>query len=414
MHGPKNSPDSPEVEGTQTPRPLRILLLTRELPGVTAYTGGVGPFFHALAEGLARRGHHVRVLVMTDEPVADGSTPYEIVRTPPPPRRLPHFTRSIEIAMAFRRASRSLDRVDIIFAPEWGGWGALLPRRDQRRLITNLVTSISIIREVDPAPSFRVRTWMADAIQSLLERWQAVRSAEIVAISQVLLDYTRRSWRQRLQRAVVIPNFAPILRLQEKYRSIPRQGRLEDARIMFVGRVCRWKGADIFAESVAGIVRDYPRIRIDIYGRIDSIEGISADKWIRSNFPEAGNRMIFHGAQPHATILANLSESDIAVFPSRFEGFGIAALEAMAVGVPTIVTAGTGYDSFAMDGVNSLSFAPGDVGAMQRILRRVIDDDQYRSALSESARQSVKSFDTDAVVSRFEEKFVEVARRSAL
>jgi len=98
----------------------------------------------------------------------------------------------------------------------------------------------------------------------------------------------------------------------------------------------------------------------------------------------------FTGYLPESQLPAFYRGADLFVFPSRYEGFGLPPLEAMAAGVATLVaragalpeTAGNGADLFDPDSPDELAFA------MERLLR----DSKARAALAERGRKRAAVF----------------------
>ena len=69
------------------------------------------------------------------------------------------------------------------------------------------------------------------------------------------------------------------------------------------------------------------------------------------------------------------------VFPSRYEGFGLPTLEAMACGTPTVLADSSSHPEVGGDA--ALYFPPGDSSALAAQLRRLLSDDTFRRDLSE-------------------------------
>src|SRR5205823_8805323 len=72
--------------------------------------------------------------------------------------------------------------------------------------------------------------------------------------------------------------------------------------------------------------------------------------------------------------------------PSRREGYGVVAREAMAWGRPVVATSVGGLPEAIEDGVTGLLVPPGDVGALERALRRLLEDAALRERLGAAAR----------------------------
>jgi len=84
-----------------------------------------------------------------------------------------------------------------------------------------------------------------------------------------------------------------------------------------------------------------------------------------------------------------LRAADVFALPSNQEGLGIAALEAMACGVPVVSTRCEGPESFITDGVNGFLCPREDPEAMAARLVQLIRDRELRRRLGQAARETV-------------------------
>lgn len=79
-----------------------------------------------------------------------------------------------------------------------------------------------------------------------------------------------------------------------------------------------------------------------------------------------------------------LAISDVFVFPSIFEGFGIAAIEANAVGLPVVGSRIPGLIEAVKDGETSLLFSPDDISGMASAIIRLLLDADLNETLGRS------------------------------
>ena len=77
--------------------------------------------------------------------------------------------------------------------------------------------------------------------------------------------------------------------------------------------------------------------------------------------------------------------ADVAIFPSRYEPFGIVALEAMAAGTPVVVAAGSGLGEVVAPGETGLCVAPGQA---QSLAEGILDVLRHPEAASVRAQQA--------------------------
>jgi glycosyltransferase involved in cell wall biosynthesis len=83
---------------------------------------------------------------------------------------------------------------------------------------------------------------------------------------------------------------------------------------------------------------------------------------------------------------------DVALLPTRREGFGLAALEAMACGLPLVASRVGAIPEIVRDGENGLLVAPGDSNALGDALERLASDAARRDALAGRARETARGF----------------------
>ncbi|MCM1103721.1 MAG: glycosyltransferase family 4 protein [Clostridium sp.] len=92
-----------------------------------------------------------------------------------------------------------------------------------------------------------------------------------------------------------------------------------------------------------------------------------------------------------------LQTADCFVFPSIREGFGIAAVEALACGVPVIAGNNRGTREYMRDGINGILCPPLDRKAFARAIGTLYEDPEYRQRLAAACRESILPFSLTAV-----------------
>jgi glycogen(starch) synthase len=94
----------------------------------------------------------------------------------------------------------------------------------------------------------------------------------------------------------------------------------------------------------------------------------------------------FLGHLPDGELPAAVAAADAVVLPSRYEPFGIVALEAAAAGAPLVTSTAGGLGELVEDGCTGVSFAPGDVAGIARAVRTVLDDPAAAAGRAAAAR----------------------------
>ena len=101
--------------------------------------------------------------------------------------------------------------------------------------------------------------------------------------------------------------------------------------------------------------------------------------------------------------------SSIFVLPSRFEGFGLVLIEAMACGVPAVsFDCENGPRSIITDGVDGFLISPFDVEAFAEKVILLMKDENLRREMGENARRSAAKYDIDIVGQQCKQLFDEL------
>ncbi len=122
------------------------------------------------------------------------------------------------------------------------------------------------------------------------------------------------------------------------------------------------------------------------------------------------DHITFLGKQDHIERLLPLA--DVLLLPSDLESFGLAALEAMACGVPPVATRVGGVPELVTDGVDGYLETPGDVAAQSARVAAILSDEALHSRLAEAARAAaVAKFCSSRVIPLYERYYQEVCHR---
>ena len=113
---------------------------------------------------------------------------------------------------------------------------------------------------------------------------------------------------------------------------------------------------------------------------------------LRRQILESGlsNRIQLVGYQNR--IASILKSADAFLFPSRREGLGMAALEAMAAGLPVIAADNRGTREYMRDGFNGYVFRWNDAGGLAAVIEKLWKDPGKREAMGRAARETAGRF----------------------
>jgi glycosyltransferase involved in cell wall biosynthesis len=97
---------------------------------------------------------------------------------------------------------------------------------------------------------------------------------------------------------------------------------------------------------------------------------------------------------------------DVFVLPSIIEGFSLAILEAMALGLPVVCTDAGGNAEAVRDGVNGFLFRPGDSNALARGIDRLLPAPDFRLAVGRANRgEAFRRFDVAETIRKTEDVY---------
>jgi D-inositol-3-phosphate glycosyltransferase len=161
--------------------------------------------------------------------------------------------------------------------------------------------------------------------------------------------------------------------------------------LLFVGRLDPIKGIDLLLESVA---RMQTRARLVVVGgnpqggdpEVERLRGRAVELGI-------GERVGFPGAVPHAELSAYYRGADTLVVTSRYESFGLVAVEALACGTPVVAARVGGLPSIVHEGENGMLVPWRSPDAFAERLDLLLADEALRTRIQGQARPSVERFD---------------------
>lgn len=162
--------------------------------------------------------------------------------------------------------------------------------------------------------------------------------------------------------------------IRDSYKRVPR-------RLLYAGHVIKTKGVYELVEACSRI----PNIELRIVGKC--LPDVESDLKTIASKNNDGTWMNIVGEVDHDTVLAELLQADMFVFPSYTEGFPNVILEAMACGCP-IVSSDVGAipEMLDIDGTPcGVCFKPKSVDEVRTSVMSVIDNDQFKNQLASNA-----------------------------
>jgi glycosyltransferase involved in cell wall biosynthesis len=208
-------------------------------------------------------------------------------------------------------------------------------------------------------------------------------------------------------RPLVIPNPVAIShasRRELKGQFRARYPQLQDRRIiLFLSRIDRKKGLDLLISAFREVVIRFPEAILVIAGDGDtelteSLLRLAQDCGVADS-------VLWVGFLSGPEKFAAMADADVFVLPSYSENFGVAVVEAMALGVPVILTDQVGiHREVAQHHAGLITAAA--VAPLAGAIATVLGDECLRSELGRNAQLIAASqFSADAVISRVIEAY---------
>ncbi len=361
-----------------------------------ASVGGSGVVATELGFALAARGHHIH-LISSEPPFrwregVPGLSFHEVQVPPYPLFREPQYLLALTNAIAHVAEEERLDIVHAHYAVPHAT-AAYLARqmldlsscRPPRTVTTLHGTDITL---VGSDPSYR--RVVAFSIE---------RSDAVTTVSRSLRDDTVSALGVSSP-IEVIPNFLDCT----EYRRTPdpalraRLGPPEryDALVIHISNLRPVKRTGV-ALDVFHRIRTRVRARFLVVG--DGPDRAELER--QASEQGLGDEVVFLGEQDDP--IALLSISDLFLLPSIQESFGLAALEAMACGVPVVASKVGGLPEIIEDGVTGFVCAPDDVEGMAERGVRLLTESDLHARISANAATLVRTtYCTDRIVPLYE------------
>lgn len=352
----------------------KILILTSEFP---PQPGGIGNHAYHLAKGLQENGYEV--VVVCDQRSESGQEEIEFdTDLPFSVRRIAHYKPGfLRYFMRCRAAFSEVKYSEwVLCSGKFSLWtGGLLSLFYRREYVA--VVHGSEIR----LPNYFLRK----LIQLSLKRFH-----KIIAVSH----YTRSLISVDLRKIHVIPNgysVAEPLPVYEQSQPVPM--------LVTVGKLSKRKGQHNVINALPHLLKTFPDLQYHLIGIPEErreLEKLALHLGVEKS-------IAIHGRLSEGEKVKILSEADIFVMLSEpvngdVEGFGIAILEANAMGIPAIGAKGCGIEEAIKDGYSGKLIGKGSHIEFEQALTEILRDYQN---YSHRAKTWAENFKWDKVIKRY-------------
>ena len=223
------------------------------------------------------------------------------------------------------------------------------------------------------------------------------RAAGVIALTGSQADFLREAYGIAEERIFIVPNG-----IEERYFTAAERAPAEadtgdgPLRLLFVGRLEVQKNVARLLDAMSLVRRP---VRLRLVGDGELRPGLEAQA------ARLGLDVEFAGRLSGTELVDAYRSADAFVLPSDKEGMPLAALEAMAAGLPVVATAVPGNTDL-LDGVGIL--AEPEPAALAAAVDGLAADPALRAKVAERCAEAARLYSWDAVVSRVEAVYAEV------
>jgi len=188
--------------------------------------------------------------------------------------------------------------------------------------------------------------------------------------------------------------------------------------VLFVGRIEPLKGLDTLIQAMSHLRDPDTRLIVvggDAHAREDQWSGEERRLRALAQELQLNDRVTFIGSRPQAQLPLLYSAADVVAVPSRYESFGLVALEAQACGTPVVASRTGGLIYTVRDGLSGFLAPADDPRAFAARIRQLVDHEGLREEMGAHAIRNAQAYDWSVIARQMLDLYatVEQQRRPA-
>lgn len=184
-----------------------------------------------------------------------------------------------------------------------------------------------------------------------------------------------------------------------------KSSTLLEKRVIAVGKQSYQKGFDLLLKSWEKVHSKFPDWQLEIYGKKDEnigLEKLASDLAIKNSI---------NFFSPQKDILNKYLQSSIYVLSSRFEGFGMVLIEAMACGIPCVsFDCPCGPKDIIKDNEDGFLVEAENISQFAEKIILLIEDKEKRLQMGKNAKENVKRYLPQNIIEKWENLFTNLLK----
>ena len=198
--------------------------------------------------------------------------------------------------------------------------------------------------------------------------------------------------------------------------SVRREWRVSDNELLvgMAGRIARWKGQSVFAETAKLILAKHANVKFAAVGGVFDTDIFFMERF-KEQVRDLGIEDRFIIQDFRADMPSVFSAFDVFVLPSTLpEPFGLVVIEAMASGKPVVATAPGGPSETVVDGVTGYLVQPSDPQEAAQAVEKLLIDPARRAQMGAAGRKrACETFALARYVKDFEDLYARVLEQAS-
>jgi glycosyltransferase involved in cell wall biosynthesis len=366
---------------------MHIVFLTNEYPKQGEPHGGIGTFVKFLAENLVSKGILVSVIginngLLNENTVDKKVSIYRLGRSNWKFGKFYYHNRKIQRKL---KEIHFQYPIDIVEGSELNF--AFFP---------NITPYKKLIRLHGGHHFFAIEQGLKPALWRGFQEKRSFKKADyFVAVSNFVGNQTKKYLNSNFSFKTIYNS----INLECFYKSNIEKEK--PFKLVFVGTVCEKKGIDKLILALPLIKKNHTNVILDIVGRDwFSKKGKSYVEYLNTIIDDEVRESInFLGSMPYHALPEIIESSQVCVFPSIVESFGLTIIEAMAMGKPIAISNIRPFKEIVANSNSVSFFKPNSIKDISEKISTLLSDKQLRDTNGKKSRKHIyKMFKTSKIL----------------
>ncbi|NUM34650.1 MAG: glycosyltransferase [Candidatus Brocadiae bacterium] len=370
---------------------MKIFHLSSEYPPQKVF--GLGRFVHDISVEMARQGHEVHVITNSmsgkDFEIEENQVHIHRVHFPPPPKPGDATTTVIQFnTQIIERAVPLIKNIgcDIINTHDWL---TFLAGNSLKKIFG--MPHVLTIHDTMIGKKFG-KLGNPERLAANVEKYGCCKAEITICCSEFIKDELIKKYEAPEKEIRVIPCAVEEKRfwsfeeefLKESFRRVLAEP--EEILVTYIGRLDEEKGLEVLLNAIPEVLQENDKVRFVLAGK--GVMEDSIQNWVNQN--KWGDRIKLPGYVQGKTVSYLYKVSDIQVIPSRYEPFGIVALEGMINGCAVVASKTGGLAEIVESGRDGTLFSSGDSKELAKAILFLADNQEKRKEIAARGYEKAK------------------------